>query len=106
MVLGHQGSVWHVCNTLQDAKKWSKVRHYLKTDLLAKHKPFYKVLALAFQEPSGSAEVSPVTAMVTPDRMSELAQLAEDSLLDAGSGKALNDCLVKNTSKRLCYVTH
>eukprot|EP00972_Heterocapsa_arctica_P023641 3483140-Heterocapsa_arctica.AAC.1 len=58
MGLGHQGSVWHVCNTLQDAKKWSKVRHYLKTELLVKHKPFYKKLALAFQEPSASADLA------------------------------------------------
>ena len=41
----------------------------------------------------------------SPDKLLELAQVAEDSMLDAGSGKALSDFLVKNTSKRLLFYT-
>ena len=108
MGLGCQGSVWHVCNTLQEAKKWSKARHHLKTELLGKHKPFYKVVSPPAQEHSagaGQASSDASTGIVTPDRLVELAQVAEDSLLDAGSGKALSDFLVKNTSKRLLFYT-
>ena len=102
--LGHQASASkrNVCNTLQEAKRWSKVRHHLKTELFAKHKPFYKVVLASDQEPSAAAATasSDASGVVGPEKLVELAQVAEDSLLDAENGKALSDFLVKNTSKR------
>jgi hypothetical protein len=89
---------------LQEATKWSKCRHLLKTELFALHKPFYKVV-LAPEQESGAAaarvtsDAAPLE-VVGPDRLVELAQVAEGALLDAENGKALSDFLVKNTSKR------
>ena len=99
---GHQASASkrNVCNTLQEAKRWSKVRHHLKTELFAKHKPFYKVVLAFDQEPRAGAATasSDASGVVGPDKLVELAQVAEDSLLDAENGKALSDFLVKHTS--------
>ena len=99
--------MWHVCNTLQEARKWSKARHYLKTELFGKHKPFYKVVAPSPPEhsPEEAQALLQSGGSPSPDKLLELAQVAEDSMLDAGSGKALSDFLVKNTSKRLLFYT-
>ena len=93
---------------MQEAKKWSKARYILKAELFAKHRPFYNCVpppadqASTAAEPAGSEGNAGAGGLVVPERLVELAQLAEESLLDSESGKALSSFLVKNTSKRPC----